>query len=188
MNYECSKICLKENKCNVKSFGSKFSSKPETSKKHDVESVFREKRNIWRMTDNEIYITKLFDFKVSLGICSRLRCRKIKETDLDEKNFNHSLRILKNFLSVETLIKVVSDVERLKELIMNKSQKTIFDFYYLNNYSKVDPAREIESFFDQKEFISFWKLRPNDEFSSNVNSKLLDLFNEDILKCFCNTE
>jgi len=188
INYECSKICLKENPCKIKSFASKISSRPESTQKDDIESVFKEKRNMWRMTDNEIYITRLFGFKVRLGLCSRLRCRRIKQTDYDEKNFNYSLNILKNFLSVETLIKVISDVEKLKDLVMNKAQKTIFDFYYLNNYSKIDPAKEIESYFDKKEFISFWKLRPNDEFSRNINSRLLDLFNEDILKCFCNTD
>jgi hypothetical protein len=188
INFECSKIYLKENPCKVKSFVSKISSRPEATQKDDIESVFKDKRSMWRMTDNEIYITRLFGFKVRLGICSKLKCRRKKERDYDEKNFNYSMNILKNFLSVETLIKVISDVEKLKSLVMNKAQKTIFDFYYLNNYSKIDPAKEIESYFEKKEFISFWKLRPNDEFSRNINSKLLDLFNEDILKCFCNTE
>ena len=111
-----------------------------------------------------------------------------KAKSYDFINLNYGSNILRNFLSVESLIKAVSDVEKLKNLLLNKSQKMIFELYYLNNYTRINPKTEIKSTFDVKEFQSFWKVKPTDEISKFINLKLLELFNEDTLKCFSNTD
>jgi hypothetical protein len=187
-NVDSSKLNLKENNFQKALISSKtMKAASPVIKEKSATIICREKSNIWTKVESQLYLIRLFDYQIRLKTCSRINCRKVKDDENNVKNFKAAKKVLKNQLTFESLIKIISDVERLKKLIMDTSQRQIFDLYFLNNYTECGEVKEIKTNFHKKDFTALWKAKPKDEFEKVISRKLLELFNEDILKCFNST-
>jgi hypothetical protein len=74
----------------------------------------------------------------------------------------------------------MSNLQKLKHLLLNEGQLKCFEKYYLNYYSEFD---EDEFLIKKGDFLSMFE-RADSSFSNFMNERLVNLSEKEIYSCF----
>jgi len=136
-----------------------------------------------KILDLAHYKEKVFTFleslskrKIKLNIFERTFPQKYKRKTII--NFIYSKKVLEEYLSIERYIKSVSDLEKLKQFLFDKSQLNLFNSYYLNSYN-IENSKEVA--FSESELKEILSNKLADENTKVTNNKLIQMFNNEML-------
>ena len=134
--------------------------------------------------EKEDFYKRLSEFykKISKKILSKSFSRILcsKKDKLNNVLFEKYSKILLNYFDYEYLLKIMSDVNKLKSIFMTTDQKRIFDYYYPNHYL-VDKPQIFpdESLLTASNF--YYLFNKSDSFMVNfINEKLIKTLNLEI--------
>jgi hypothetical protein len=129
----------------------------------------------------KFFVIQLSNSHAVLPFCQRLRPKAFPFNE-NCNDFIKSSGILEGYISIERLVKTISDTEKLKQFLFDKSQLYLFNFHYLNNYS-MNP-NDIELKFEENKFSSIYKNKVMDDHSKRVSNKLIQMYNDEMLATF----
>jgi len=128
--------------------------------------------------DIGIYLESLHKKPLEMNICSWCRCLS---GSMKSSAYEYCLKGLNNLLEYENMLNTITDVKKLKRLLMNKDQQTIFDYYYANYYSEEDTKyRENGLNTIEKNLLIELVSPKQDILETYLNEKLIYLIEEEV--------
>jgi hypothetical protein len=122
------------------------------------------------------FLESLLKTKIKLNIFERTFPQWYKRKTII--NFLYSKKVLSEYLSIERYVKSVSDLEKLKQFLLDKSQLNFFNTYYLNSYN-IKNSKKVA--FSESELTEILSNKLSDEYKKVTNNKLIQMFNNEML-------
>jgi len=128
--------------------------------------------------DMSIYLESLNKKPLEMNICSWCRCLA---GSMKSSVYENCIKGLNNLLEFENLLSLITDVRKLKRLLLNKDQITVFDYYYANYYSEEDTKyRETGLNPIEKNLLVELVSPKQDILETYLNEKLIYLIEEEV--------